>query len=376
LVAHHKRRGFDHADATELAYLELEQLYRTAHGAFLDHYVRVKGSKLDLALEVEHQALNFYDEAMRGAGPPDVSKLRAILERTNQLLDDLGRPAAKMIDDVEPARATQAPATLETMEPTPSPARKNVSEDFAKLRTKYESVLKESSAFKDALARIERDAASGDARVRRRAARDRAELEKLMTQYSKAAELKRESAKAERRARAESRAQWLGLETDTDFARHEQDLNSIARTLENKRDALRNGGQTDLLPEVDTTILDMPVDHFIRNQGSAGLQAEWNRLNADPSLRRQLNKALDLSKDPRVGARRPDIVEFFLADGEIIVTDTTLDVESSVHQFKTRLYREILQAMVGPNGPNVYGFDVDPRARPGVPRVVVHDEPL
>ena len=41
---------------------------------------------------VEHQALRFYDEAMRSPGPVDAAKLRVILERTNSLLDELAYP--------------------------------------------------------------------------------------------------------------------------------------------------------------------------------------------------------------------------------------------------------------------------------------------
>jgi hypothetical protein len=197
-----------------------------------------------------------------------------------------------------------------------------------------------------------------------------------MKQHARASHARRESTRVEKRGRAESMAHWLGRETNTEFARHEQDFNSIARTLEIKRQELGAAGRADLLPEVDRTVLDLPIDQFIENRGSPDLVAEWNRLNADPSLRRKLERTFDLAKDPRVGARRPDIVEFFLADGEVVVTDITLDVESSIHQFKTRFYREVLHEMVGGEGRNIYGHDIDPRVRSAAPRGAVHDEPL
>ena len=57
---------------------------------------------------VEYQALRFYDEAMRSPGPVDAAKLRVILQRMNSLLDEIGIPARKIVDDVEGARAAKA----------------------------------------------------------------------------------------------------------------------------------------------------------------------------------------------------------------------------------------------------------------------------
>ena len=119
LVAHHKRNGLDDTNAQDAAYQELADLYRTGHGHFRDYYVQRKGSKLDVAMLVEHQALRFYDEAMRSPGPVDAAKLRVILQRMNSLLDEIGIPARKMVDDVEGARAAKARETLEAMAPTP-----------------------------------------------------------------------------------------------------------------------------------------------------------------------------------------------------------------------------------------------------------------
>jgi hypothetical protein len=375
LIKDYERKG--HHDPELASLEEIGGLIRDAHTIAGNHFQGVKGRALDQLVAVQRESLAFYEDVFQRKGP-DVERLRGLVERSRSLFDELHKPPEETIRQApKPDPKAVVPIErAEAVKPTPPSAGKRASDLFAKLRAKYESVLKESSDFREALARIERDAASVDPQIQRRAARERAELEKLMQQYSKASQLKKESAKVERRGRAENRAHWLGRETDTEFARHEQDLNSIARTLANKRDALRAAGRTDLLPEGDATVLNMPIDRFIEGRGSADLNAEWTRLNADPSLRKQLNTTFDLAKDPRVGARRPDIVEFFLAEKEIVITDITLDVESSIHQFKTRFYREVLHILVGGEGPEIYGHDIDPRIRPSAPRGVIHDEPL
>jgi hypothetical protein len=66
---------------------------------------------------------------------------------------------------------------------------------------------------------------------------------------------------------------------------------------------------------------------------------------------------------PSMGAMKPDIVEFLLEDGRIHISDVTIQaVDSlSVHQLKTRVYVEIMKAIVGPRGPKVYGQDIQIR---------------
>jgi hypothetical protein len=66
---------------------------------------------------------------------------------------------------------------------------------------------------------------------------------------------------------------------------------------------------------------------------------------------------------PSMGGLKPDIIEFLLEDGRIHISDVTIQaVDSpSVHQFKTRVYVEIMKAIVGPRGPRVFGQDVQIR---------------
>lgn len=187
----------------------------------------------------------------------------------------------------------------------------------------------------------------------------------------------------EKRFLKESQQYWEKFgkgskESPAVFARHEQDFNSLGKTLENKRTALEKAGQPTLLPEVKTDVLNMPVDHFITQQGSPDLRQAWRELKelsrADPDLAQRLSREFGVGSQGRgaglVGSRRPDIVEFFLDRGEIVVTDITTDVVGKVHMFKSKFYREVIENMVGPGGPKVYGVDIHPLKPLGS---VIHD---
>ncbi len=187
----------------------------------------------------------------------------------------------------------------------------------------------------------------------------------------------------EKRYLKESQKEWekLGKGRKEDpalFARHEQNFNSLGKTLENKRAALAKAGRQNLLPEVKAEVLEYPVDFFIEQKGSAELKKAWRELMAlaktDHGLAKRLSKEFGVGREGigagTVGSRRPDIVEFYLDIGEIVVTDITTDVVGKVHSFKTKFYREVLESMVGPNGPKVYGLDINPKE----PLVsIVHD---
>ncbi len=181
---------------------------------------------------------------------------------------------------------------------------------------------------------------------------------------------------AERIAVKESMAYWKVHETLTSFARHGQTFSSLARTLQNKVDELAKAGKSGLLRRVDDSVLRTPVDEFIRQ--NPRLSREWAALEArartNPGLRREMRKFLEGSRGGgarNVGSRQPDIVEFFLDSGEIVVTDITLKVGDPVHSFKTLFYREALQEMVGPRGPRVFGLDIDPLPGPRVRAEVI-----
>ena len=165
---------------------------------------------------------------------------------------------------------------------------------------------------------------------------------------------------AEQAARAESLAWWRspGVTTETRFARHDQTFRSIAATLRNL--AARRASPIGVPNE---RVLDMPVDEFIRRNRT--LAAELAAIERDaagnPTLREELNAFLEgrLEAGAReVGARRPDLVEFFLDRGEVIVTDFTVNT-SRVHRLKTAFYREVMAALLGRRGPRVSSLDIN-----------------
>jgi hypothetical protein len=163
-----------------------------------------------------------------------------------------------------------------------------------------------------------------------------------------------------REAHAESMAWWRspGVTTETRFARHEQTFRSIAATL---RNAARRAGST--LSPPDESVLDMPVDRFIRSRPA--LAAELRAIERDaahnPELRAELTNFLEgrLGAGAReVGSRRPDLVEFFLDRGDVVVTDYTTHT-SRVHRLKTAFYREVMAALIGRRGPRVSSLDIN-----------------
>ena len=102
-------------------------------------------------------------------------------------------------------------------------------------------------------------------------------------------------------------------------------------------------------------MLTVPVDEFIR---SSGLNRAWRALSlADRT------KFLGEIGAGNVGARVPDIAEFFLAEHRIVMTDITEDVLSPLHRFKSDFYKAAMQEMCGPKGPAVWTQDINP-ARP------------
>lgn len=175
---------------------------------------------------------------------------------------------------------------------------------------------------------------------------------------------------------AESMEHWKGVDTETLFARHQQNFDSLTKTLKNKQTALGAQGKKQLLPEVDEKILDMPVDYFIENAASQDLKAAWRQLKANPNTRSELAKAFGTSAESigagKVGARKPDIVEFFLDKNRVVITDITTDPLSPVHQFKSQFYKETLENILGKKGPKVFAVDINPETKP-LPITILHD---
>jgi len=182
-------------------------------------------------------------------------------------------------------------------------------------------------------------------------------------------------------ARRESMAWWQtpGVTTETRFARHEQTFDSIAATLRNTIQALRTSGRGNILHRLNESVLREPVDRFIGR--NARLAPQWEQMRRDahsnPGLRREmaafLEGRLEGGGSREVGARRPDLVEFFLERGDVVVTDVVYSSDGNylrVHAFKTDFYRAVVTEMIGGRGgPRVSGLDLN--LRPAVPEARV-----
>ncbi|RZT17530.1 uncharacterized protein DUF4157 [Kribbella sp. VKM Ac-2569] len=182
-------------------------------------------------------------------------------------------------------------------------------------------------------------------------------------------------------ARRESMEWWQspGVTTDARFARHEQTFNSIAATLRNAMQVLRSQGRGQLLPRVNEAVLTEPVDMFIRRVPR--LHRQWTQMEVDamrnPDLRQQMDQFLEGSLkgagSREVGSRRPDLVEFFLEHGDVVVTDVVYSNDGTylrMHAFKTDFYRAVVTTMIGGRGgPRVSGLDLN--LRPAFPEARV-----
>jgi hypothetical protein len=100
-------------------------------------------------------------------------------------------------------------------------------------------------------------------------------------------------------------------------------------------------------------VLRMPVDLFINRSPRLGrLWAALSRADREQFLG-DIGGLI-------VGNRVPDIVEFLLDRGLIVITDITLDPLSALHYFKTEFYVEVMLALLGGRGPLVRGEDINP----------------
>lgn len=173
----------------------------------------------------------------------------------------------------------------------------------------------------------------------------------------------------EREATAESTEYWRGRQTETEFVRHQQNFRSLAATLRNTMLALQGKGRGSLLPVVNEEVLRTPIDQFIRDRSVLATEMAQLRQRAagNPVLRDEINNFIDGGSGHGgrdIASRTPDIVEFFLDRGEIVITDITQDPLSPVHQFKTQFYVEVFRAMLGGQGPQVYALDINPSRGP------------
>lgn len=125
-----------------------------------------------------------------------------------------------------------------------------------------------------------------------------------------------------------------------------------------------------MLPQVNERVFKEPVDIFCRR--NPRLAPIWDRLQKDAlanaGLKGEIGKFLEGSikggGSREVGSRRPDLVEFFMDQGDVVVTDIVYSNDGNylrVHAFKTEFYRAVLQSMLGGRGPRVSGLDLNLR---------------
>jgi hypothetical protein len=79
-------------------------------------------------------------------------------------------------------------------------------------------------------------------------------------------------------------------------------------------------------------------------QGDATRLAELRREKVRLEARRD---ELDDLEKGKIGDKRPDLVELFFDKQRAVVTDITQKPKDPIHNFKTRLYIEIVKAMTG-----------------------------
>jgi hypothetical protein len=205
---------------------------------------------------------------------------------------------------------------------------------------------------------------------------------------------------ASRLMEAERRAYWESIngpagrsrENPARWGRVEQSFTDLVAAMQNMQERLRSAtrGLGHLLPTIDRTPLDSLVDIFVMRNDTLRtlrdtLQAELRALAAANNIPlRTMREWTDLQTFLRgnsesggvpstIGNLRPDEVAFLLDESRIDITDYTTQpvggTRLSVHAFKTRVYQEIMRAIVGPTGPAVRARDVRVRLDPTTDRI-------
>ena len=162
------------------------------------------------------------------------------------------------------------------------------------------------------------------------------------------------------------RSNVAGEDPTLNFTYHNKNLREITRDLEARRIGLVNSGRGNLLPPLNNSPLELDVTTFVRTLGSAELRTEFDALQNAPRGSPLAEAFADFLSHGRIGDRRPDNVEVRLGTGELEISDPTIKTNPAkvrVHEFKTRLYGEATQQIVGPNGPMVRSFEVNPALR-------------
>jgi hypothetical protein len=149
----------------------------------------------------------------------------------------------------------------------------------------------------------------------------------------------------------------------TNFVVRNRSFATVAEDLQARSVQLAQAGRAGVIPPPDMSILDFDVPTFIAQRGSRNVQARFAQLIADSlTNRRLLDEFSSFLSNGRVGARRPDTIEFRLDMGVAEITDPNLrrlPETIRVHQFKTEFYGEVLDALFGRAGPQVSAFDLN-----------------
>jgi hypothetical protein len=158
-----------------------------------------------------------------------------------------------------------------------------------------------------------------------------------------------------------------GLDPATNFNYQNRNLNTIAEDLAARQAQLQELGKGSLLPQVDTSIMDLSAADFMKRHPS--LQKGFDDLLQRAMREKNLgNDALyeEMSKflsEGRMRTRRPDTIEVRLDQGQVSLTDPTIKTDRAkviMHEFKTRFYGEAMRDILGSQGPTVSAFEHNP----------------
>jgi hypothetical protein len=157
------------------------------------------------------------------------------------------------------------------------------------------------------------------------------------------------------------------LDPTTNFDFSNRSLSTIAKELEERQKQLQAAGKGGLLPQVNNSIMELGATEFISRHPDLQTrfealmdQAIRERNRGSGALYEEVTKFLS---EGRMGARRPDTIEFRLDNSEVSITDSTMKqirAKAVVHEFKTRFYGAAIRDILGQNGPRVSSFEHNP----------------
>jgi hypothetical protein len=152
------------------------------------------------------------------------------------------------------------------------------------------------------------------------------------------------------------------VRTDTFFGEWKITFNELTSRLSVLQSKLNGAGKGGLLPQVNDSYLKMSSKAFIDKEGSNELKEMYRILNGSASRRvkNEIEKVFGHDFEKWVGDKELDAIEFDLDNGIIDIVDVTLrsDQLLPVHNLKTKFYKEVMQKIVGTQGPVVEAFDL------------------